>query len=125
MADTTQDNQLLAWLKENLSRLFTQSPKFFKIWQIVSGALVLITGIPQLLSTMQITLPIPWSDGLNTAIAWASRGMFFISLLTSKSPIVATNDAGTPLKRTDDAKLPFTAAQEQKELVSAPKPTLK
>lgn len=77
-------NALIVFLQETLQRLFTKSPKFFKIWMIISGAFVLITGIPEALEYFQINLPDLWSEPVNTAIAWASRAAFIMALLTTK-----------------------------------------
>lgn len=108
---------ILSFLQETLQRLFTKSPKFFKIWMIISGTLVLITGIPDWIRFTGITIPNLWNHDVTLAVAWASRAATFMAILTSKSPIVAVTVGGNVLKATDDTKLPFTAAVEQKAAV--------
>lgn len=107
---------VLTFLQENLQRLFTKSPKFFRIWTIVSGALVLITGIPELISALPFDVHIPdlWNAKVTEAVAWASRAALFMSLLTTKSEPVGVTAGGNVLKVTDATKLPFTAATEAK-----------
>lgn len=110
---------ILTFLKESLQRLFAKSPKFFKVWQIVSGILVLITGIPELINSLpfHVTIPDLWNARVTEAVAWASRAALFMSLLTTQStPIGVTDEGkGNVLKATDSDKLPFTAAVEKKE----------
>lgn len=111
---------VLTFLQELLQRLFTKSPKFFKIWTIISGTLVLITGIPDFITFLNIngfTLPNLWNTEVTKAVAWASRAALFMSLLTTQSKpvgVVSTNDGAMVIKATDDKQLPFTAATEQK-----------
>lgn len=109
-------NPLIAWLKESILRLSTKSPKFFKIWQLISGALVIITGLPDALHLMNIQIPDVWDESVTKAVAWASRGIFLMSMMTTQSTPVAIDQNGTPIKKTNEAKLPFTAIQEKKEI---------
>lgn len=107
---------ILTFLQENLQRLFTKSPKFFRIWTLVSGALVLITGLPDLINSLPFDVHIPdlWNARVTTAVAWASRAAFFMSLLTTQSVPVGVTAGGNVIKVTDQTKLPFTAAVESK-----------
>lgn len=108
------NNQVLNFLQENLQRIFIKSPLFFRIWQIVSGAAVLITGLPDFLNQFDIVLPEAWQALASKGIAWASSGMFFMTLLTTQSKPVAITETGEVLKKTDESKLPFTAKNEGK-----------
>jgi hypothetical protein len=112
----SSNNALIQFLQETLLRFSTKSPRFFQIWQYVSGALVLITGLPQLLELMNVHLPELWSANVNTAVAWASRGLFLMALMTTQSSTVAVDASSNILKKTNEAKLPFTATQEVKQL---------
>lgn len=112
-----QNANVLTWLQELIQRFFTKSPLFFKIWTIVSGALVLITGVPELLSTMNIHIPDLWNVKVTAAVAWASRAALFMSLLTTQSKPVGVTKTGEVVKATNENKLPFTAATEQMSAV--------
>lgn len=105
------------FLRETLQRLFTKSPLFFKIWMIVSGVLVVITGLPDILSQVHVVLPEIFSKDINTAVAWASRGAFIMAWLTTADQPTAVNENGEILKTTS-TKLPFTAAAEIKKVTN-------
>ena len=105
---------VLTWLQENIQRLFVKSPTFFKVWIWISGALVLITGVPEFITAMpfNITIPDLWNAKITLIVAWASRGVLLMSLLTTQSKPAAITTTGAVLKVTDN-KLPFTAVTEQ------------
>lgn len=107
---------LVLFLQENLQRLFTKSPLFFKIWTYISLALVLITGVPDLINWLGDSVVIPdlWNLKITAAVAWSSRAALFMSLLTTQSTTVAVTEDGTGLKATDATALPFTAKNEAK-----------
>ena len=108
------NTQIILFLKENLQRIFTKSPLFFKIWSTISGLLVLVTGIPELVNSISgvITIPEVWNASITLAVAWASRAALFMSLLTTQSePMLIRGDV---VKVTNADKLPFTALAEQK-----------
>lgn len=107
---------LLDFLKEIVLRFSTKSPKFFKIWQIVSGVFVVITGVPEVLNLLDIHLPDLFNDKLELIVKWASRGIFLMAAMTTQSTIVAVGPGGMPLKATNEEKLPFTASQEVKAM---------
>ena len=109
-------NGLVLFLQENLQRLFTKSPLFFKIWTYISLALVLITGVPDLINAIGDSVVIPdlWNLKITAAVAWSSRAALFMSLLTTQSTTVALTEDGTGLKATDATALPFTAKNEAK-----------
>lgn len=115
----TTNNLFINWLAENLKRLFTKSPKFFLVWTWVSGLLVAITGIPEALDFFGVILPPALEVLANKAVAMASGGAFFMSLLTTQStPVALTND-GEMLKKTDENKLPFTSRCEKKQVIKS------
>jgi hypothetical protein len=109
-----KDNQLFDFLRETLNRLFTKSPKFFMIWQIISGLFVFISGLPLLLTQFNIHLQEPFATLSSKAVTFAAIGMLLMSKLTTQSKQVAVTEAGDVLKKTDDQKLPFTSGQEQR-----------
>lgn len=112
----TPNNMLILFIQENLQRLFTSSPVFFKVWTLISLVLVLVTGVPDLINWLGDTVVIPdlWNDKINEAVAWASRAALFMSLLTTQSKTVAQTEDGSGLKVTDTKALPFTAKSEAK-----------
>jgi hypothetical protein len=114
------NNILILFLKENLQRLFTESPLFFKIWSGVAGVFVLITGVPELINafTGVLTIPEAWSPHITTAVAWASRAALFMSLMTTQSKPAGQKIDGTILKKTNEKFLPFTAKNEEKRITN-------
>jgi len=111
------NTNVLTFLRENLQRLFTKSPLFFKVWMIISGALVLITGMPDFINMLSgngFHIPDLWNVKVTNAVAWASRAALFMSLLTTQSKPAGITQDGTVIKTTDTDKLPFTTASEQK-----------
>lgn len=115
-----QNANVLTFLQENLQRLFVKSPLFFRIWTLIFGALVLITGVPDFVNMLHINgfvIPDLWNDAVTKAVGWASRGGLLMSLLTTQSKPAAITDQGKIIKTTNTKKLPFTAAVEQKSAV--------
>lgn len=111
---------LIAFLQEIFQRFKTKSPKFFKVWQWISAALVMITSLPQLLSQVEgfgIVLPESAHSQLAIAVRYAGIGILLMSLLTTQSKPAAITEDGTVLKKTDEQKLPFTAGAEQKTAI--------
>jgi hypothetical protein len=117
---------LVLFLQENLQRLFTKSPLFFKIWTYISLALVLVTGVPDLINWLGDAVVIPdlWNVKITAAVAWSSRAALFMSLLTTQSTSVAVTEGGVAVKMTDAKALPFTAASEQKKVDTEVLPTI-
>lgn len=110
-----QPNVLLAFFQELLQRFFTKSPKFFRIWQLITAIGTAITGIPEFLGMFNIVLPHPYDIFSNKFIAAVSLGMFIMSAATAQSkPVAVFGITGDVLKKTDEKALPFTAAQESK-----------
>ena len=105
------NNVLIAFLKENLNRLFTKKPRFFIWWQWLTGALSAVTGLPYVVSLFG-TLPPPLLALENKIVAACATGFFLASQLTSASPVATVTKDGAVLKQTDADKLPFTAQVE-------------
>jgi hypothetical protein len=113
------NQQLLNWLKENLSRLFTKSPKFFRIWNLIGALLTIICGIPLLLKQCGIELDEPLNSLSNKLVTGAGIAMFWMTKLTSQSAPVSITQQGEVIKKVNEEKLPFTAESEKKEAVAA------
>lgn len=110
----TSTNPLIAFLQENILRLFAKSPVFYKVWQVITGLPVLIIALPEALRLMNIELPQVFNQHVQTIVSWAASGMFLMSLLSAQSKTVAVDQNGAAVKQTDASKLPFTALKEAK-----------
>jgi hypothetical protein len=108
-------NLFLSWLQENIQRFFTSSPLFFKWWQRISYALILITAVPEFLQMFDINLPEPFNTVFSKVVLAASIGILWMARLASQSTPIAVSQSGDVLKKTNEAKLPFTAKAEKKE----------
>lgn len=108
-------NSFIAWLQENLQRLFAKSPQFFKIWNIINGLLALIAGVPTMLVAFDIVLPPDqkWVGILMKAVAAAGAWGWFMGKLTVQRP--AMNEAGEMVGPEKETKLPFTEKVEAKQ----------
>ena len=109
------NNLFLSWLQENIQRFFTSSPLFFKWWQRISYALILITALPEFLQMFDVELPPPFNTYVSKAVLFASIGILWMSRLASQSTPVAVSQSGDVLKKTNEEKLPFTAQAEKIE----------
>lgn len=111
------NNLFIQFIIELFKRFATKSPKFFQIWQWITGLLTAITGLPELINYIagkaNIPLPAVFATFENKYIGMLSAGAFFMAFLTTASkPAVITSDG--VLKKTDAAALPFTATAELK-----------
>lgn len=116
-------NPLTDWLQETLNRLFIKQPKYFKYWTWLSVAGMVISGIPYALTALGITLPEPFASTSSKFISGVSIAMFWMSKLVVKSPPVGQTLQGSEIRVTDEKKMPFTAADEKKD-VEETKPPL-
>jgi len=111
------NNPLITWVQEMFLRLTSKSPKFFKIWKIILGIPVLIIALPNALQILNIHLPQVFSAKIQDIVGWATTAALFMSFLPTQSTPVAVDQKGTPIKQTDKDKLPFTSAEEKKEML--------
>ena len=103
-------NTLISFfLRETFGRLMTKSPNYFRIWQMILGALFLITLIPQ-----DLLMSLPFSSGALQVIRWVTITSGLMLQLTTQSGLTVT-DEGSVVKTTDADKLPLTAQDEQKQ----------
>lgn len=109
MATSTTVNSVVTFFAELVGRLFSKSPAFFKVIQIVSVIVAVVTGLPQILTAANIVLPAAFTSLESTVVSIASLVALFISSLPVSTP-VATSGAATA----SSATLPFTAAKETK-----------
>lgn len=106
-------NPVGAFFTELLQRLITKSPKFFRVLQTVAACLTFAGKIPWALGRW-FGVEIPESTvTLCNDIAKVAIGFFGASMLPVASPPVAITTSGDILKKTDEKKMPYTAAAEQ------------
>lgn len=113
-------NPLVLFLRELFFRFKTKSPKFFKVWQIITGALMLITGVPGVLELLTIPVPDVWNAVMQKTIAKVAAGMFFMSLISTQSKTIGVTKDGQAVKQTNPNLLPFTSMLENKIAASQP-----
>lgn len=108
------NSQFLNFFIELIKRFRNKSPKFFNILSYVMLAAFVLTGLPGFLEdTFKIVLP-EWADVLaNKVLGWVTFALAIGFQLPADSPVVTTSVSGTPLKATDETKLPFTAKSDQ------------
>jgi hypothetical protein len=81
-------NSILKFIAELIGRLFSKNPTFFKVIQVISAIVALITGLPEYLAKAGIDLG-PKLLGLeNKAIAIAALVALFIAQLPKPDPTV-------------------------------------
>lgn len=97
------------------SRLRAKSPKFFVIWQWISGIVAAVTGLPGFLREFGITLPAALSVGENKIVAIASVAALIMARFPTESMIVNKDASGAPLVKNDPKVLPFTTADQTKK----------
>lgn len=108
-------NPLIAFIQENFVRLTQKSPKFFKVWKIITGIPVLVIALPNALEVLNINLPQIFNQHVQDVVGWAATAAFLMTFLPVDSKVVAVDQNGTAVKQSSE-KLPFTVIQEQKQL---------
>ncbi len=107
------NNILLDFIKEIFLRFATKSPKFFKVFQGISGLVTAVAGLPGALMQFHIEVP-AWMHQLeNPTVGWVGLGFFICTMLTSSSTPVAIDSDGKVLSKSNDKALPFSSAVEQ------------
>jgi hypothetical protein len=117
-------NPFILFMQELFQRFRTKSPKFFRIFQWVLSALTAVSGIPPLLVTLHVTLPPEVNQPFMKFVAFAAGGALFMSMLPIQNKIVGVDEAGAPLLKTNEEKLPFTAKHEAQKVEDKPVPVL-
>lgn len=113
-------NPLILFLQELFLRFKTKSPKFFKIWQLISGAATIICGLPEALEYFHITPPDVMLSLMNKTISRIASGLFIMSMLSTQSKTVGVTKEGAALKQTNPDLLPFTSQIENKKAADKP-----
>ena len=103
------------FFKELINRIGTKSPKFFKVMTVFAASLTFAGYFP---SMLQRWFGFEVSGNIITLcedVAKYSIGALAMSGLTVSPTTVGKTEEGSIVKVTDEKKLPFTAAAEQKE----------
>jgi hypothetical protein len=104
---------------ELFNRLFQKTPKFFKWWIRIGAIAVFISGVPDILIELDITLP-PIIKAFADKVVWVSG---IVVMLMAKLPVqrppVAQTESGKPVVVTDEKTLPFTTKDEEKVMGEA------
>lgn len=115
-----KQNMILAFLQEMFQRFATRSPRFFKIWQVVTAVATLVTGVPEFLAFIGVTLPESLTVLQDRVVGAFSTGLFIMSMMTTQSKPVGVTADGSVIKVTNDKLLPFTARSEDKKASKDP-----
>lgn len=107
---------VIAFFAELVGRLFSKTPAFFKVIQVISTLLSIVTGLPTVLTSLGIPLPASITGLENTVLSIAGLVGLFISSLP-----VTTSTATSGTAVASSAALPFTATRE----VTTPTVTIK
>lgn len=118
-----QNNPFVLWLRESLQRLFKKSPRFFQVWQWVTGFVTALTGLPELITAIGIKLPAAALAFENKAVALISMGMFFMSLFPTQPTLNSISPQGVPNMQLNPRTMPFTLKADLKQAVKEGKPT--
>ncbi|HEY5391070.1 MAG TPA: hypothetical protein VIJ57_03060 [Hanamia sp.] len=114
-------SDLIAFLQENLQRLKTKSPKFFRVWNFINSVILLFSGIPTILnminiSSLDVILPNSATKIVLKIIAFSAAWGLFMNKLTVKSSHEVVEDSGVLIQKPCDS-LPFTAKKEPAKLL--------
>lgn len=126
-------NPLIAFLQELYQRFIAKSPKFFVIWQWILGAITAVTGIPDLLVELGVTLPAPFNSIVMKAVAIATGAMFIMAKLPVQNTNETTTSGAPKMPITNPAKVAsillvllcmsmFTSAQSMFAPIPKPQP---
>lgn len=113
-------NPVFLFLKETFTRLITKSPLFFRIWNLILGILIFITGLPTFLVYFDISIPSEWKLLMDKHVARAAIAVLLMSMLSAQSKTVAVTKEGEAVKQTNPDLLPFTAQIENKKAADKP-----
>lgn len=95
---------VVAFFAELVGRLFSKTPAFFKVIQVVSTIVAVITGLPTILTSLSITLPSSITGLENNVVAICG----LVSLFISSLPVATV----APTATVTPTALPFTAAKD-------------
>ena len=120
-----ENNQFLAFFAELVKRLFAKSPLFFRIITIVGIIVAIITGLPAILTALNVTLPDFWLGIENKVVAIAAIVGTFISMLTVERTALVPGNQVVTAQAEGKVFLPFTAIDERNKIQATAVPANK
>lgn len=87
----TQKNILIMsdFIVELLVRVFSKTPWFFKVVQIISAVALVVSGLPQLLAKSGVSIPDAWTGTVSQIVSIASMVAIFLAQLTTTTKVKA------------------------------------
>lgn len=86
---------VIPFFAELVGRLFSKTPAFFKVIQVVSTIVAVVTGLPSIITSTGITLPPAFTALESTAVSVAAIVSLFISSLPVETPVVTSTATTT------------------------------
>lgn len=85
----TQKNILIMsdFIVELLVRVFSKTPWFFKVVQIISAVALVVSGLPQLLAQSGVNIPEAWTGTVAQIVSIASMVAIFLAQLTTTTKV--------------------------------------
>ena len=77
------------FIVELLVRLFSKTPWFFKVVQIISAIALIVSGLPQLLAQAGVSIPDAWIGTVSQVVSIASMVAIFLAQLTTTTKVKA------------------------------------
>jgi|SRR5687767_7251708 len=115
-------NTFKAWWKESWNRFFGDTPPYFKPIMIIGAVATTISGIPDALVEMNVTLPTVIKVLADKVIWIAGIVAFIVAKLPVQRTPVGQTEEGKAIMVSDEKALPFTADAESKQVLKAEPP---
>lgn len=86
------------FLADLINRMFSKTPHFFRVVRAIMLITMLITGIPEILTQLDIVLPEKIAFIASKTVAIAAMTAAFVSQLAKVEPVTHPSDIYTKLK---------------------------
>lgn len=118
---------MIKWLQEHFHRLYIPSSPFFKIYNIVSNAMLILFGLPYLATWLgdvfNYAIPEPFATMSNKFLTGLGAGLKWLAILTVSNPVVGQTKSGKPIEVPDGEKMPYSTEAAKKQVdESVPEP---
>lgn len=80
------------FLTETIKRFLSKNPSYFKVINIILGITIILTGLPDMLAELQITLPVWASVFASKTIAVAAIVGRMLTQLTTTDRSITSKD---------------------------------
>jgi hypothetical protein len=80
------------FLTETIKRFLSKNPSYFKVINIILGITIILTGLPDMLAELQITLPVWASVFASKTIAVAAIVGRLLTQLTTTDRSITSKD---------------------------------